>query len=300
MNKHELPLEVVAFLESERKIILDQILKENISVKINLGDFGTFSIEYILDSHFMVLLELDAKFVARVNFHQLIENNYGDQSYIQIMPIKKYVPQSVLNLGRYRDGSYLLNLDNSISEPFISAIKLLVTEKRSLIQMCHASSCYDCNGKLKKKFKSWRTEAILLSIKKEMPLVHMVTGISKSQQAHYDALPGVHGSNGTYVENANPYWVLTYRVKRLAFEVDQSVNLTIDVHDYITNELMPNLGWERISENRLNHLNKCIKGTRTSVITHDMEEAPIFRSFYPENSKDSWNEFLNDCFRELF
>lgn len=300
MNKHELPLEVVAFLESERKIILDQILKENIPVKKNLGDFGTFSIEYILDSHFMVLLELDAKFVARVNFHQLIEDNYGNQSYIQIMPIKKYVPQSVLNLGRYRDGSYLLNLDKSISEPFISAITLLVTEKRSLIQMCHASSCYDCNGKLKEKFKSWRTEAILLSIKKEMPLVHMVTGISKSQQPHYDALPGVHGSNGTYVENANPYWVLTFRVKRLAFEVDQSVNLTIDVHDYITNELMPKLGWERISENRLNHLNRCIKGKRTSVIAYDMEEAPIFRSFYPENSKDSWNEFLNNCFRDLF
>ena len=299
MSKYEFPSEVVTFLESERKKILDYITKEKVPIKRILGDSGTFSIEYILDSHFMVLLELDAKFVARVNFHQLIENNYGDQSYIQIMPIKKYVPQSVLNLGRYRDGSYLLNLDNSISEPFISAIKLLVTEKRSLIQMCHASSCYDCNGKLKKKFKSWRTEAILLSIKKEMPLVHMVTGISKSQQAHYDALPGVHGSNGTYVENANPYWVLTYRVKRLAFEVDQSVNLTIDVHDYITNELMPNLGWERISENRLNHLNKCIKGTRTSVITHDMEEAPIFRSFYPENSKDSWNEFLNDCFKEL-
>lgn len=299
MNQHELPLEVVAFLESERKIILDQILKENIPVKKNLGDFGTFSIEYILDSHFMVLLELDAKFVARVSFHQLIEDNYGNQSYIQIMPIKKYVPQSVLNLGSYRDGSYLLNLDNSISEPFISAIKLLVTEKRSLIQMCHASSCYDRNGKLKEKFKSWRTEAILLSIKKEMPLVHMVTGISKSQQSHYDALPGVHGSNGTYVENANSYWVLTYRVKRLAFEVDQSVNLTIDVHDYMTNELMPELGWERISENRLNHLNRCIKGKRTSVITYDMEEAPIFRSFYPENSKDSWNEFLNDCFKVL-
>ena len=299
MSKYEFPSEVVTFLESERKKILDYITKEKVPIKRILGDFGTFSIEYILDSHFMVILELDAKLVARVNFHQLIENNYGDQSYIQIMPIKKYVPKSVLNLGRYRDGSYLLNLDNSINEPFISAITLLVTEKRSLIKMCHASSCYDRNGKLKEKFKSWRTEAILLSIKKEMPLVHMVTGISKSQQAHYDALPGVHGSNGTYVENANPYWVLTYRVKRLAFEVDQSVNLTIDVHDYITNELMPNLGWERISENRLNHLNKCIKGTRTSVITHDMEEAPIFRSFYPENSKDSWNEFLNDCFKEL-
>lgn len=300
MSKYELPLDVVAFLESERKKIIDHIIKEKIPVKRIIGDSGTFSIEYILDPHFMAILELDAKLMARVNFHQLIEDNYGYNTYIQIMPIKKYVPQSVLNLGRYRDGSYLLNLDDSICEPFISAIKLLVTEKRSLIQMCHASSCYDRNGKLKEKFKSWRSEAILLSIKKEMPLVHMVTGISKSQQPQYDAFPGVHGSNGTYVENTNPYWALTYRVKRLAFEVDQSANLTIDVHDYMTNELMPKLGWERISENRLNHLNRCIKGKRTSVITYDMEEAPIFRSFYPENSKNSWNEFLNDCFRALF
>lgn len=299
MNKEYYLLELGLILEPERKIISDTILKEKLPVKMIPRDYGTFSIDYYLDSLFIIELELDSKCVSRVSFHQLIEDNYGNQSRIQIMPIKKYVPQSLLNLGRYRDGSYLLNLDNSISEPFISAIKLLVTEKSSLIKMCHASSCYDRDGKLKKKFDSWRTEATLLSISKETPWVHVTTGISKSQQPRYDAFPGVHGSNGTYVENANPYWALTFRVRRLAYEVDKSETLTLDIHDYITNELMPRLGWERISADRLEQLNKCIKGKKVTVITRDMNEAPGARTFFPEKSKNGWNEFLNECFKEL-
>lgn len=298
MNREQYLLELGLILEPERKKISDTILKEKLPVKMVPRDYGTFSIDYYLDSLFIVELELDIKCVSRVSFHQLIEDNYGNQSRIQIMPLKKYVPQSLLNMGRYRDGSYLLNLDNSISEPFISAIKLLVTEKSSLIKMCHASSCYDSDGKLKKKFDSWRTEATLLSISKETPLIHVTTGISKTQQPCYDALSGVQGSNGTYVENASPYWALTYRVRRLAYEVDKSETQIIDIHDYITNELMPRLGWERISADRLEILNKCIKGKRITVITRDMEQTPGSRSFYPVNCK-SWNDFLNDFFKML-
>jgi len=298
MNKEQYLLELRSILEPERKNISDTILREDLPVRMIPRDYGTFSIDYFLDAHFIVELELNTKCVSRVSFYQSVEDNYGNKSRIQIMPIKKYVPQSVLNLGRYRDGSYLLNLDNSISEPVISAIRQLVAEKSSLIKMCQDSSCYDRDGHLKKKFASWRTEAILLSISKEMPLVHGITGIPKSQQHQYEASPGIHGSNGTYVENANPYWTLTYRVKRLACEVDRSVNLTADIHDYITSELMARLGWDRISANRLELLNQCIKGKRITVITHDMDEAPGSRSFYPVNSQ-SWNGFLNDCFKEL-
>jgi len=298
MDKEQYLLELGLILEPERQKISGTILKEKLPVRMIPCNYGTFSIDLVLDSHFIIELELNTRLVSKVSFYQSIEDNYGNQSRIQIMPIKKYVPQSVLNLGRYRDGSYLLNLDNSISEPFISAIKLLVSEKSSLIKMCHASSCYDRDGKLKKKFVTWRTDATLLSISKETPWVHVTTGISKSQQPRYDAFPGVHGSNGTYVENVNPYWALTYRVRRLAYEVDKSETLTLDIHDYITNELMPRLGWERISAERLEILNKFIKGKRITVITRDMDQTPGSRSFYPVNS-NSWNTFLNDCFKEL-
>ena len=299
MNKEQYLLELGSILEPEHKIISDTILKEGWSVRMNLHDYGTFSIDYWLDAYFMAELELDAKLVARVGFYQLIADFYGTKSRIQIMPIKKYVPQSILSLGRYRDGSYLLDLNNSISEPFISAIRLLISDRFSLIKMCQASSCYDREGKLKKKFDSWRTEATLLSISKETPLVHVTTGISKTRQPSYDALSGVQGSNGTYVENASPYWALTYRVRRLAYEVDKSETQIIDIHDYITNELMPRLGWERITSDRLELLNNCIRKKRVAVITRDMDQTPGSRFFFPENSNDCWSDFLNDCFKEL-
>lgn len=150
---------------------------------------------------------------------------------------------------------------------------------------------------MKGKHLSWKTIAILISITKELPIQHIVSGIPKSKQSFYDATSTFHGSNGTYAENINPYWCLNYRVKRLAYEVDESQVLSIDIHDYITGEFMPSMGWNRITANRLELINKSIKGKKVAVVTHDMEEAPIYRDFYPENS--SWNNFLNDCFKEL-
>ncbi len=150
---------------------------------------------------------------------------------------------------------------------------------------------------MKGKYLSWKTTAKLISITKELPIQHIVSGISRSQQRFYDSYPGIHGSNGTYAENVYPYWCLNYRVKRLAYEVDESQKLSVDINDYITKEFMPSLGWNRITTNRLDLINKCIKGKKVAVVTHDMEEAPIYRVFYPENS--SWNNFLNDCFKEI-
>ena len=150
---------------------------------------------------------------------------------------------------------------------------------------------------MKEKHLSWKTIATLISITKELPIQHIVSGIPKSKQSFYDATSTLHGSNGTYAENINPYWCLNYRVKRLAYEVDESQILSIDIHDYITGEFMPSMGWNRITANRLELINKSIKGKKVAVVTNDMEEAPIYRDFYPENS--SWNNFLNDCFKEL-
>ena len=150
---------------------------------------------------------------------------------------------------------------------------------------------------MKGKHLCWKTIATLISITKELPIQHIVSGIPKSKQSFYDATSTLHGSNGTYAENINPYWCLNYRVKRLAYEVDESQILSIDIHDYITGEFMPSMGWNRITANRLELINKCIKGKKVAVVTQDMEEAPIYRDFYPENS--SWNNFLNDCFKEL-
>ena len=150
---------------------------------------------------------------------------------------------------------------------------------------------------MKEKHLSWKTIATLISITKELPIQHIISGIPKSKQSFYDAFSGIHGSNGTYAENVNPYWSLNYRVKRLAYEVDESQILSIDIHDYITGEFLPSMGWNRITADRLELINKCIKGKKVAVVTHDMEEAPIYRDFYPENS--SWNNFLNDCFKEL-
>lgn len=70
----------------------------------------------------------------------------------------------------------------------------------------------------------------------------MVTGIRAPHQATYDSCYGLHGSNGTYDENANPEWVLKFRLRRLDFAVDESVSDQINIYQYIIQKLMPCLG----------------------------------------------------------
>ena len=116
-----------------------------------------------------------------------------------------------------------------------------------------------------KKFTNWKTEATLISITKEWPIRHIVSGISKSRQPFYDTFQGLHGSNGTYAENVNPYWALKIRLKRLSYECNEKTVLFIDIHDYITTQIMPSLGWYRITAKRLEQLNSCIKGKKIAV-----------------------------------
>ncbi len=297
MRNNELPLEVVCALKSEQDIISKQIYKEKLPVKMAPYEDGTFSIEIPLNQDFIIEIRLDQKFKLSVSFYQSVDDY--DRSLHQIVPIKQFVPQSVLNLGHYSRGSYILNTSESISAPAISAMRVLLSERRSLIKMCHVSSCYTRDGQLKKKLLYWTTKATLLSIEKKSEGGHIVTGIPKSKQGIYDALPGIHGSNGTYAEHTTYFWALTYRVKYLAYEWRVCDILIEDINDYIIGELKPRLGWEKISPQRLERLNKCIKGKQLTVITHDMDVAPGYRSFYPENSNDKWNDFLNDCFKDI-
>ena len=163
--------------------------------------------------------------------------------------------------------------------------------------MCHVSSCYTRDGQLKKKYTSWETEATLLSIWK-VEWGHGVTGISKSEQPLYEALPGIHGSNGTYAGYTITSWTLYYRVKRHANEWFESNVLFEDISNYMVHELKTRLGWKKISPQRLERLNRCINGKKLTVITHEMDKDYIDRSFTPKDN-NNWNDFLNDCFQEL-
>lgn len=268
--------------------------------------FGkNISTETMRPHQLSVFVDLDKYFRATIYFNFSLRGPFptayylafqqrrnADGLYGTIYPKRHLVPEQVLNLGKYHSGHYYISKGDSISEAGNAVINMVSNLTSELLTMCRKSTPWYNEEKMNETLKEWRTEAKIVGISKEMPIRHMVTGIKASQQSFYDSCYGCHGSNGTYVENANPEWVLKVRLRRLDFAVDESWTMNIDIHRYITHKLMPSLEWGKISAKRLEDINNSIKNRTVQVFTHNMDEALCYRDFLPIDYS-GWEDFLD-------
>lgn len=258
-----------------------------------------------------VFIDLDKYFRAIIYFNFSFRDQFptayylafqqrrnADGLYGTIYPKRHLVPEQVLNIGEYHSGHYSISKGNSISDAGDAVIQMIINLTPSLLIMCHKSTTWYNEELMNETLREWHTEARLFGIAKEMPIRRMVTGIKAPYQPTYDSCYGLHGSNGTYVENVNPEWVLKFRLRRLDFAVDESVLDQINIHQYITQKLMPRLDWGKITAGRLEQLNNALKNHTIKVVTREMEEAPYYRSFVPTEYA-SWDDALDSIFSYL-
>lgn len=258
-----------------------------------------------------VFIDLDKYFRAIIYFNFSFRDQFptayylafqqrrnADGLYGTIYPKRHLVPEQVLNIGEYHSGHYSISKGNSISDAGDAVIQMIINLTPSLLIMCHKSTPWYNEELMNETLREWHTEARLFGIAKEMPIRRMVTGIKAPYQPTYDSCYGLHGSNGTYVENVNPEWVLKFRLRRLDFAVDESVLDQINIHQYITQKLMPRLDWGKITAGRLEQLNNALKNHTIKVVTREMEEAPYYRSFVPTEYA-SWDDALDSIFSYL-
>ena len=281
----------------------------NIALTFHYSIEVDYKCSFSSNTYFLnINIPLDEYFTAKIVFRSSINNNFfmdfyfcfmqkcvddynNHLAWIQIVPLKRYVPDAILALGSYFKGRYNI-VGNSISASGEHVIHQIYSNKAALSSMCKKSTCWDMHGNLKSKFTDWKSEAISLVISKEFPPCRIVTGIKKDQQVHYDNSYGLHGSNGTYVENVNQTWCLVFKVKRIGIEVDTSADFSIDIHKYITKKLMSQLGWGKITKERLEFLNNILKNKTLKVICRDLSIAPIYRNFVPLEY-DNWETALD-------
>ena len=281
----------------------------NIALTFHYSIEVDYKCSFSSNTYFLnINIPLDEYFTAKIVFRSSINNNFfmdfyfcfmqkcvddynNHLAWIQIVPLKRYVPDAILALGSYFKGRYNI-VGNSISASGEHVIHQIYSNKAALSSMCKKSTCWDIHGNLKSKFTDWKSEAISLVISKEFPPCRIVTGIKKDQQVHYDNSYGLHGSNGTYVENVNQTWCLVFKVKRIGIEVDTSADFIIDIHKYITKKLMSQLGWGKITKERLEFLNNILKNKTLKVICRDLSIAPIYRNFVPLEY-DNWETALD-------
>ena len=281
----------------------------NIALTFHYSIEVDYKCSFSSNTYFLnINIPLDEYFTAKIVFRSSINNNFfmdfyfcfmqkcvddynNHLAWIQIVPLKRYVPDAILALGSYFKGRYNI-VGNSISASGEHVIHQIYSNKAALSSMCKKSTCWDMHGNLKSKFTDCKSEAISLVISKEFPPCRIVTGIKKDQQVHYDNSYGLHGSNGTYVENVNQTWCLVFKVKRIGIEVDTSADFIIDIHKYITKKLMSQLGWGKITKERLEFLNNILKNKTLKVICRDLSIAPIYRNFVPLEY-DNWETALD-------
>lgn len=281
----------------------------NIALTFHYSIEVDYKCSFSSNTYFLnINIPLDEYFTAKIVFRSSINNNFfmdfyfcfmqkcvddynNHLAWIQIVPLKRYVPDAILALGSYFKDRYNI-VGNSISASGEHVIHQIYSNKAALSSMCKKSTCWDMHGNLKSKFTDWKSEAISLVISKEFPPCRIVTGIKKDQQVHYDNSYGLHGSNGTYVENVNQTWCLVFKVKRIGIEVDTSADFIIDIHKYITKKLMSQLGWGKITKERLEFLNNILKNKTLKVICRDLSIAPIYRNFVPLEY-DNWETALD-------
>ena len=288
-----------AFGEEREKVLLE-LRKRNLETSLTAKKNYDCFLYYIRLDLEPYVAEISLKDELRLEFYQKI-SDYDNNTLYSIMPKKEYVPNFIIQNGKYQSGGYVFKLAKltDISKIIIKMIDLIRQNQSALISFCNNSTNWNPDGTKKRKFDSWKTDAKIIKISKEMPIQRMIQGVSKQEQSSYDNSPFLHGSNGTYKENTNPIWCLTFKVKRLAYEVDKPEYLTLNIHNYITSILLPKLGWEKITVNRLEKVNDMIKNKPLKVVTYDMDQDPIYREFIPDDSKSNWDSVLNELLSQI-
>ena len=228
-----------------------------------------------------------------ITFFQYGKDRGGSQNIrYEIVLRRKLLPDWLLSKARpYRGGlSRKVTLENWV-DAIIDTINEFKTHDTEVAKLCKASSHMDENGKNILRFSSWKSRGRILYIKKELPPVQVIHA-KKEEQLYLDHAPGIHGSNGTYVENANPLWNLFVRIMKPSYEVRQPIVVKLNIHEYVTQSLMPSLGWGRISQDRLDKLNKILAEKEIDLITTDMDKDFGDREFKPVGF-DNWQQYLD-------
>lgn len=256
-------------------------IKENnilLLVKVRISDKFFAEIHYNWDKN------------IRLVFYQNINDVLCNR--LKLVIRWKVVPEWLKQSSKFVSGHFekevtIKNWVNVVME----TARDLRQHNKDVIALCIKSSNSDDNGNMVKQYKTWKTKGKILSIKKEMPIIHIFHA-KKSLQDNWNNSPFVHGSNGTYAENANPSWILRIIIYHPSYDDPDPLKIPINIHDYITKSLMPQKGWGRVTKERLEWLNKTLHGKRLELETADTSKASLYRSFLPKGFKN-WDTYLD-------
>ena len=256
------------------------------------GEEHTQIVDVRISKRFFAKISYKWHSSIRIEFYQNIPDGFGGEAFCAVVIRWKVVPDWLKEEATFVRGHFEkeVTIEKWI-ETVIETAQTLHNHAKEVASFCKMSSNTDSMGNEIMKYKTWKTKGKILTLTKEMPHVEVIHA-KKAEQEFWEHMPGFHGKNGTYVENANPFWNLNIQIKRASYEVTTPTRTSINVHEYITKSLMTKLGWGHITQDRLDLLNEILSGTVLELETSDTSEAALFRKFLPIGHA-GWEDYLD-------
>ena len=202
---------------------------------------------------------------------------------------RETVPSDLQVFARTRSNYHFLPVSLSDwAEEIISTVNAVRSNPEAFLRMCRLSCPFNEDGS--HKFKSWKNYAkVRITREENNPVVQGLKGGEVPSGSH------AVGGNGSFrVFNKGEYGI-EYTVERIAGEEPRrGVPHFVGADEYLRG-LMTRLGRQRMPYDILNSK----LPPRLEVITYDMDLDPDQREFVPVGYSESWQQFLEECFKEL-
>lgn len=198
-------------------------------------------------------------------------------------------PEGLNAFAKVRSNYHFLPVSPSTwADEMIRTVEYILETRESFIKLCKISCPFNADGS--HKFSSWKNYAqVKITRLEDNPLIQGVKDGATPSGTH------VVGGNGSFREFNKGDYCIEYVVERLAGECPRRGQPSYVNMDTYLRELMARLGRQRMPYDMLN----ARLPERLEVITYDMDLDPDARSFVPVGYDESWQNLLEECFKEL-
>lgn len=145
----------------------------------------------------------------------------------------------------------------------------------------------------------WVSKARIVSLDKVYPDDTLVQGVPLEQQVYYDCNPHYVGGCGTYRLLTGKIWEMHYLVYKPGPGVNEPLTFRLNIHQYFTEILLPRLGWNRVSPQRLERIRGLLVGKKISLRSSaPIRYGELAEDFLPMDF-DSWDQLFDSILSGL-
>ena len=270
---------------------------ENIQIQY-LDSYGESFGLYVDIGTYAFYLEHKLNHSIRIDIVHKTKDRNEQEAIHSIFPKTDDLKPLICDRLRFAKGAYIFNSTIDCLYKDIEGVVSNIKKNFSTLNLLLDNSTLRFpDGTMKVRRKSWKSPARIKGIYQESNR-DVIQRIKKSDQPTYDNMPGLFGSNGTYVGYEERYYLLKVIIIRPGQEVFETVVDKINIENFIRDYYLPKLQRQRMSPNLRDEMNQILAKQNIEVITKSFDDdgAVSADATYLPVGFNSWNDYLKSIF----